>query len=579
MWQEGIKCERPLRLLELLDDGSRLAMRIVTDVPDSASYVALSHCWGPSQPLKLLSSNEALLRMRVEPSSMPVAFQAAAQATRLLGFNHLWIDSLCIVQDSNVDWDRESKKMGDIYRGAVIMLTAPSASSADVGVFSVMKYPEERVSIPFRDPQDGSISLMTASRETAGADTNSSPDGDAVFRRAWIFQEHLLSTRVLYSTAGGFLWECQEATFDESLEGRQPIRFLWQYTDFRKMLSSRLAVSEGTPENDSESNSIHLQRKEDKKVWHDMLQSYMTRRLTYAQDKLPAISGIAKRFAMCFRDEYAAGLWKDSMLTDLAWHTTDLRETVPYPTLEQRLDEHLKPGGTFHAPSWSWASCPGKVEFVSHTIKVSEESPGFYPVTVIEEIRTTPREGSDQFGRLSSCTLQVTGLMKRIWLHRHPVGNQFGIESTKAAETLTVRDPMEDGALGWACAVWDNLSVKALKMVNVPVEDSTTDFIQNEYEGLEVYLLMLYCENSPERMEMDASDAEIVDNVRNASHFERTSWRSFGQAVSLILARIPGDEPQALRVGLCTSGGGRSEDSTTGSTPRLGWYGSRFILR
>jgi hypothetical protein len=46
---------------------------------------------------------------------MPRAFQDAIDITRQLGIRYLWIDSLCIIQGFEGDWEEQSSIMGDIY--------------------------------------------------------------------------------------------------------------------------------------------------------------------------------------------------------------------------------------------------------------------------------------------------------------------------------------------------------------------------------------------------------------------------------------------------------------------------------
>ncbi|KAF2176935.1 heterokaryon incompatibility, partial [Zopfia rhizophila CBS 207.26] len=47
--------------------------------------------------------------------------------TRALGFRYLWIDSLCIVQDDEDNWQKESQMMATIYEHAVITLAESAA--------------------------------------------------------------------------------------------------------------------------------------------------------------------------------------------------------------------------------------------------------------------------------------------------------------------------------------------------------------------------------------------------------------------------------------------------------------------
>jgi hypothetical protein len=56
--------------------------------------------------------------------SLPALFQDAVVATRNLGIPYLWIDSICIIQDSKQDWEAESAKMGSVYRNAYVTIAA-----------------------------------------------------------------------------------------------------------------------------------------------------------------------------------------------------------------------------------------------------------------------------------------------------------------------------------------------------------------------------------------------------------------------------------------------------------------------
>lgn len=82
-------------------------------------YLCLSHRW-PTEPIMMLNSaTEARLRSGITLDMLPLTFQDAITIVRRLGHRYLWIDSLCIFQDSRQDWIIESDKMGDIYRGSV----------------------------------------------------------------------------------------------------------------------------------------------------------------------------------------------------------------------------------------------------------------------------------------------------------------------------------------------------------------------------------------------------------------------------------------------------------------------------
>ena len=46
---------------------------------------------------------------------------------------YLWIDSLCIVQDSPSDWQREASRMGSVYSHAVVTVVTLAAKDSYEG--------------------------------------------------------------------------------------------------------------------------------------------------------------------------------------------------------------------------------------------------------------------------------------------------------------------------------------------------------------------------------------------------------------------------------------------------------------
>jgi len=65
---------------------------------------------------------------------LPATFRDAVTIMRFLGCRCLWIDSLCIVQDSAEDWQRESAKMRHVYRASLVTISALFATSSEAGI-------------------------------------------------------------------------------------------------------------------------------------------------------------------------------------------------------------------------------------------------------------------------------------------------------------------------------------------------------------------------------------------------------------------------------------------------------------
>jgi hypothetical protein len=103
----------------------------------TGEIVTLSHCWcsGSIQPQTTTKDTLEDRISLVEFDASSKTFAQAVEITRSLGVRYLWIDSLCIIQDSQEDWARESEKMGDIYHSATLTLSAASAQNTTQGLF------------------------------------------------------------------------------------------------------------------------------------------------------------------------------------------------------------------------------------------------------------------------------------------------------------------------------------------------------------------------------------------------------------------------------------------------------------
>ncbi len=94
----------------------------------SMDYMTLSHCWGQSSFLTLKSTNLSDFKQDQPLGILKKVFQDAIFVTKLLGCNLLWIDSLCIIQDSLDDWRKESAEMFRVYANAVCNIAATGSS-------------------------------------------------------------------------------------------------------------------------------------------------------------------------------------------------------------------------------------------------------------------------------------------------------------------------------------------------------------------------------------------------------------------------------------------------------------------
>ncbi|KAG9229382.1 heterokaryon incompatibility protein-domain-containing protein [Amylocarpus encephaloides] len=98
------------------------------------NYIALSHVWGELNFLKLTTANILSLQTTIPRRGLSRTLRDAISASRKLGVSYLWIDSLCILQDSKEDWQAGCSVMDLVYKHALCNI---AASGPHVGLFSV----------------------------------------------------------------------------------------------------------------------------------------------------------------------------------------------------------------------------------------------------------------------------------------------------------------------------------------------------------------------------------------------------------------------------------------------------------
>jgi hypothetical protein len=104
---------------------------------ESPGYCCLSHYWGQSQPVILTTTSYQELTAHFPVNRLPQTFREAIDVCRWLGVDYLWIDSLCITQDSSDDWKHEASRMGLIYKHAELTIAATDGQNSEAGLYRV----------------------------------------------------------------------------------------------------------------------------------------------------------------------------------------------------------------------------------------------------------------------------------------------------------------------------------------------------------------------------------------------------------------------------------------------------------
>lgn len=342
---------------------------------EAVSYVALSHCWGlPSKrPVRTLQDNIGRHRDRIKFQDLSKTFQDAVEVARGLKLSYIWIDSLCIIQDSTEDWDREAAQMGQVYRESICTLCALSSSDGDGGC-RVNASNQEVDHLRYVDLDIGEYRIRLIETETNDSrqilewdveygddDFKFRPWGNNPLRtRAWTFQERELSVRAIHFSGQTLLWECMEMKGSTEI----PHGVIRRYDEFKP-----------DPVQTPSSDTSAAQRD----LWYGKVEDYTSRLLTRESDKLVAFSGYAKHFQQQIpgNGTYLAGLWKEHFPGCLLWNARrDLRrpgERHPSAAFETRRPME------YRAPSWSWASLVGEVTYASQRVVRQGETPAQAP--------------------------------------------------------------------------------------------------------------------------------------------------------------------------------------------------------
>ncbi|GAW25266.1 putative heterokaryon incompatibility protein [Rosellinia necatrix] len=311
-------------------------------------YATISHRWSPGQQFKLLGKNEEVYKDGQSLDALPRIFQDAIKVIRALGIRYMWVDCLCIIQDSVADWETESLEMGKIYTNSVCNLSITGFEDNSTGFLDKIC---DYVPLPCR------LQPSWAPRVEGGwcvldpffwwAQVTKAP----LTKRGWVFQERFLAPRVVHLGPEQLLWECLSLDACEAFpRGVPPIAQSPTHNGFKRMdflfeSNVQKALVPGA------SGFVWVNEEDRLYHWCEIVQAYTRTRITEAGDKLIALAGVAQLMSLSgdatdiSSSTYLAGLLKQHLLLMLEWHT------------DGKMFSHSEPAGTrppqYRAPSWS----------------------------------------------------------------------------------------------------------------------------------------------------------------------------------------------------------------------------------
>jgi len=297
----------PTRVI-YIDSDESIAPRLFETRSTRGFYATLSYCWGETQKLELKKASYEAFQKTLPVILLARTIQDAIKVTRGLGLKYLWVDALCIIQDSDdEDKPKQLSVMGTIYRNSIITIAAGVGNHADAGIFSNRNARTFRPCAVYKlDNSNGEPYHVYA--ELPRMDLHRTP----LDSRGWIFQEDVLATRTLKFCKEGLFWSCVTCCASEATpvgNGHPPGRF-----DYR--LRSWIHFPEWNP---PWVDALDPRRRyfED---WYEAISHYTSRRIKYESDKLPALAGLATWMSRLRECEYVAGLWKEDLEFGLLWY-------------------------------------------------------------------------------------------------------------------------------------------------------------------------------------------------------------------------------------------------------------------
>jgi hypothetical protein len=363
-------------------------------------YAVLSYCWGEDRPEhahRTDMSNVERRMQRIDYNQLPRTLREAFKIARRLGINYLWIDALCIVQDSNTDWHGESAKMGHIYEAAAFTIAADGGHDNEAGCFNQESVPQD-VSC-----DDG---IVIVQNMMAGKESTLrfwikpwmfySPDGhqepeiinqSQTSQRGWCCQERMMSKRILHYTETQLFWECPncyraEDGFVTWNPGQDTVAGL-----LPQIPGPMFDVNGGGHASASELK------------WYNCIiqNDFSKRQVRHPREKLIALSGIASMLSTKMDRVYLAGMWYDkTLIWALSWERAS----------------HVPANSLAGAPSFSWASVNVSVRWPSRLVDF-KVCPQFH----LEGYKIR-HVGRNKFGTASECYIRVTGLVKDAFVQR-----------------------------------------------------------------------------------------------------------------------------------------------------------------
>ncbi|EXL71455.1 hypothetical protein FOPG_12839 [Fusarium oxysporum f. sp. conglutinans race 2 54008] len=358
------EAKMPTRLLDLGGSDSTTWCLFETQ-QKRVPYVALSHRWTADTPT-LLTKDYAEYFNHQSDALLPQSYRDIVEICRALPIRYLWIDSLCIIQDDNgADFSHEAPLMMDVYRYAFLTIMICWEFGETTGFRKrrprgIARPPPQSYHDNTCKSTDNRVEDFAFVVQNKTNDYRIDVDKSPINKRAWVSQERHLSRRILCIGSDQLYWECQGDSI------------------------GRCMSREACPENFSSfGNRLPLRpltENEEGLPWSLIAEQYSQQDLTYEQDRVVAISGLAKVISTLSGDTYFIGIWLESWMTGLLWEPDQAKDRPHRPKPSQTNSTSMV------LPSWSWLSFSGSVYLSTEGPRISRTDPNSFESTIFRPL-------------------------------------------------------------------------------------------------------------------------------------------------------------------------------------------------
>lgn len=250
--------------------------------------------------------------------------------------------------------------MADIYSNAHVVIAANRSADSTGGCFH-KRAPRTKALV--RIPTVGSEEYVHMTMLYPSDHSGCYDDSfciEPLSERGWALQERTMAQRTLHYNDRQMYFEC--------LQG--------------------LEAEDGFIKDSSKSSVYQRLSTPEYSLWHwcFLIQEFGRRKVSRATDKLPALSGWAKKFQETIVADYVAGLWSNALVQGMAWKCEGERKPAS-------LDEYT-------GPTWSWASYGGTPSYLTSCDWVIAEVLGWH---------VELKEEANPFGEVRDAWINLRG--------------------------------------------------------------------------------------------------------------------------------------------------------------------------